>query len=247
MKQIESFLGVPVDVITEAEVIQKAKLALQKKEQLRITSVNPQISLECQNHPKAKKYIEEAQIRIPDGIGIVKASRILGGKIIERVTGYDVMIKLLSLANEEKKKIFLYGAKPDVVLAAKKEIEREYPFLSVVGAVDGYGSLSEEELVQKIQETQPDFLFVALGFPKQEEWIERNCAQLGSMIIEDVGGSFDVISGFVSRAPEWIQKIHCEWLYRSLTQKGKWMRIVQVPIFLGKIYRQKLKRKDEVN
>lgn len=234
----EYYLNVPVDVITLDDIMTHVSQYIENNQQMTITSVNPQIVLEAHRYPEVLSYIQNATYRLPDGIGIVKASQLCEGQITERVTGIDVMMQLLSYANEHKEKIFLYGAKKEVVTKAATVIEQDYPGLSVVGAVDGYGSMSDKEIVSMINQSGATFLFVAKGFPLQEEWLAQYSEQLNVNIIEDVGGSFDVISGFVKRAPQWIQKMNLEWLYRSITQKGRLNRIFQIPVFLWQVKKE---------
>src|SRR5699024_7331737 len=143
------------------------------------------------------------------------ASKLTGGKIKERVTGFDLMIKLLENGNSNKRSAFFYGAKPEILHAALKNIELKYPNLVIAGGIDGYTSMTEEEVVDQINRTSPDFLFVAMGFPRQELWLNRNVSKLDVKIFQDVGGSFDVLSGTVKRAPKFFLDYHLEWLYRS--------------------------------
>ena len=234
----EHYLNIPVDVLSLADILQEVPHYIEENKQMTITSVNPQIVLEAHHYPEVVHYIERATYRLPDGIGIVKASQLCEGEIVERVTGVDVMMALLDYANVHHEKIFLYGAKATVVKKAADVITRDYPGLEVVGAVDGYGSVDDETLVSLINRSKATFLFVAKGFPLQEEWLARHCEKLNVNIIEDVGGSFDVISGAVSRAPEWIQRLNLEWLYRSVTQKGRLGRIAQLPVFLWQVKKE---------
>lgn len=241
--QTEYFLKVPVDVVTYDDITQSVPKYIQENKQMTIASVNPQIILKSTKHDLAMKYINEAVYRIPDGIGIVKASKMNGGEIKERVTGIELMYKLLEVANDMEEKIFLYGAHPLVVKKAKAAIIEKYPKLEVAGTINGYTSMSDEEIVKEINQSQAKFLFVALGFPKQEEWIYKNASELNVNILEDVGGSLDVISGTVKRAPNWMINHHLEWLYRSLTSPKHFKRLFQVPVFMWKIWRTK-ERKD---
>ncbi len=161
-------------------------------------------------------------------------SKLLGGQIKERVAGIELMYRFLEYANTYKKSIFLYGAKPEVVADAAEKIQNDYPNLILSGRIDGYTDLSETEIIEKINYSKPDFLFVALGFPKQEEWLARNIPQLDASVFQDVGGSFDVFSGHVKRAPQFFIDVHLEWLYRSLTDRKRFKRILQLPIFVIK-------------
>ncbi|GMG69051.1 WecB/TagA/CpsF family glycosyltransferase [Tetragenococcus halophilus] len=230
----EEIMGFPVDVITYNEIIKDLPEYLQSDKKMSAISVNPQIIVEGQNRSEIYEFIKKSTHRVPDGIGIVLVSKLLGGQIKERVAGIELMYRFLEYANTYKKSIFLYGAKPEVVADAAEKIQNDYPNLILSGRIDGYTDLSETEIIEKINYSKPDFLFVALGFPKQEEWLARNIPQLDASVFQDVGGSFDVFSGHVKRAPQFFIDVHLEWLYRSLTDRKRFKRILQLPIFVIK-------------
>lgn len=237
---IEEFLGVPVDVIQYEDIISQVEHFIEANRQMRITSVNPQVVVEVTQYPEILQYIKQSTFRIPDGIGIVKASQMRHGQIKERLTGIELMYQLLAKANELHESIFLYGARPEVVKRAAENIQKDYPNLTIAGVIDGYTDLSEEEVVKAINYSKATFLFVALGFPKQEAWLARNAGELNANIIEDVGGSLDVISGEVKRAPKIFQQLNLEWLYRSISRPGRLGRLFQIPVFLWKVKREKV-------
>lgn len=228
-------MGIPIDQITYETILTDVKYCfLESDKQLILASVNPQIMVESHKHPEVVTFLEQSSHRIPDGIGIVIVSKLTGGKIKERVTGFDLMIKLLEYANQEHKSAFFYGARPEVLTATLENIAKEYPNLSIVGGIDGYTTMTEEQIVKEINQVQPDFLFVALGFPRQELWLQRNRSKLAVKIFQDVGGSFDVISGAVKRAPQFYLDHHLEWLYRSISNPKRIGRIFQLPVFVVK-------------
>lgn len=231
----ELIMGIPVDYITYESIIEDVDDHLfTGTTKMIIASVNPQIIVESKKYPEAIVFLEKSTHRIPDGIGIVLASKLTGGKIKERVTGFDLMIKLLENCDSNKRSTFFYGAKPEILDAALKNIELKYPNLVIAGGIDGYTSMTEEEVVEQINRTSPDFLFVAMGFPRQELWLNRNVSKLDVKIFQDVGGSFDVLSGTVKRAPKFFLDYHLEWLYRSLSNPKRIGRIFQLPVFLMK-------------
>lgn len=242
-------MGIPVDQITYETVVHDVVDCLQENNQkLVIASVNPQIIVEAKKYPEIIDFINESSHRIPDGIGIVIVSKLTKGKITERVTGFDLMIRLLELADQEHKSAFFYGAKPEVLDAAIKNIRESYPNITIAGGIDGYTSLTEEQVVDQINQSKPDFLFVALGFPRQELWLKRNIPRLQVSVFQDVGGSFDVISGYVNRAPQIFLDYHLEWLYRSLSNPQRIGRIFQLPVFVCKSLWWKTKKvKDKSN
>lgn len=231
----ERIMGIPVDYITYDSVMNDVEEFMTSGlGKMIIASVNPQIMVEAKKYPEAITFIEKSTHRIPDGIGIVIASKLTGGKITERVTGFDLMIKLLEYGDKNKQSAFFYGAKPEVLKDALKNIKLQYPGLVIAGGIDGYTSLSDEEVVERINVTKPDFLFVAMGFPRQELWLNRNIPRLDVKVFQDVGGSFDVLSGNVKRAPQVFLDYHLEWLYRSLSDPKRIGRIFQLPVFLVK-------------
>ncbi len=241
----ERIMGIPVDNLTYANIISDVSHYIENNRKMTIISVNPQIVLDANEYPDVISLLEESSHRIPDGIGIVFVSKLTGGSIKERVAGFDLMLKLLSYADNNDNSIFLYGAKPDVLEDAKRQVGLKYSNIKIVGAIDGYTTLSDEEVVSIINQTKPDFLFVALGFPKQEQWLARNINRLDVKIFQDVGGSFDVLSGHVKRAPKIFIDLHLEWLYRSLSDPLRIGRIIQVPIFLFKSLRYNWRASDK--
>ncbi|GAA3014037.1 WecB/TagA/CpsF family glycosyltransferase [Tetragenococcus solitarius] len=242
----EEIMGVPVDVLTYDDIVNDLPNYLNNNgKKMSAISVNPQIIVEGQKYPEIYPFIKRSTHRIPDGIGIVLVSKLIGGQIKERVAGIELMYRFLEYANKEKKSIFLYGAKPAVVDDAALQIKKNYPDLKLSGKIDGYTNLTEEEIIQKINLACPDFLFVALGFPKQEEWLARNIPRLDVSVFQDVGGSFDVLSGHVKRAPQFFINVHLEWLYRSLSDPKRFKRILQLPLFVIKSLCWKVCIKDD--
>jgi len=204
----EKIMGFPVDTINYDDVIDDLPKYLQTDKKMSAISVNPQIIIEGQDYPEIQEFVKKSTHRIPDGIGIVLVSKLTGGQIKERVAGIELMFRFLDYANAYKKSIFLYGAKPQVVSDAAEQIKKDYPNLILSDKIDGYTNFSEEEVVERINKVKPDFLFVALGFPKQEEWLARNIERLDVSVFQDVGGSFDVLSGHVKRAPQFFIDTH---------------------------------------
>lgn len=227
-------MDIPVDVITYEDVVKDLPLYLNTSKKMSVISINPQIIVESQNYPEIVDFIKKSTHRIPDGIGIVFVSKLTGGRIKERVAGIELMEQFLTYANENEKSAFFYGAKREVLKDAIVNIKSDYPNLKIAGSIDGYTELSEEKVVAIINQVKPDFVFVALGFPKQEEWLSRNITKIDASVFQDVGGSLDVLSGNVKRAPNFFIKYHLEWLYRSISNPQRFGRILQLPIFVIK-------------
>ncbi|MBU5268060.1 WecB/TagA/CpsF family glycosyltransferase [Virgibacillus proomii] len=216
---------------------------IEKKKKTFVITANPEIVMRANKNRELMQHIQLATFVVADGIGIVKAAKILKQPLPERVTGYDTMIELLKIANNNSYKIFLLGAKQTTLKKAIDKINMEYPNIKIVGSQDGYFNWEENDISERIMQLKPDITFVALGSPKQENWIASNFSYFEHGIFIGVGGSFDVISGTVKRAPVLFQKLNLEWLYRLMKQPSRWKRMLVLPQFAIKIFKQKLKGK----
>jgi len=241
----EKIMGISVNQVTYDDILNELPYYLQTNKKMTVTSVNPQIIVEGQKYPEIIQFIEGSTHRIPDGIGIVMVSRMTGGKIKERVAGFEMMVKFLEYANQHNQRVFFYGAKPDVLQDALKNIREKYPKLQIVGGIDGYTTLTEEQVINKMNIAQPDFVFVALGFPRQEQWLSKNIDRVQASVFQDVGGSFDVLSGHVKRAPKFFIDYNLEWLYRSLSNPKRIGRVFQLPVFVIKSLWWKFRQKNK--
>ncbi|WP_341285138.1 WecB/TagA/CpsF family glycosyltransferase [Priestia megaterium] len=198
-----------------------------------IVAINPEKIMHGTKDQELKELLNSATYQIPDGHGIVVLSKRQGGNIKERVTGCDLFQQLCELAAKEGKKVFLYGAKPGVAEQTKSILEQRYSGLNVVGTLDGF-VMDKTLIIDTINEAKPDFLFVALGSPAQEKWIKENMNQLDAHIFQGVGGSFDVVSGNIKRAPKWMQKTGLEWLHRVILEPKRMIRIIRLSLFLAR-------------
>ncbi len=179
---------------------------------------------------------------IADGIGLVKTGKMLNFDIKERIPGVDVALELFKLANKYQKKVYLYGAKQEVITAMEKLIKESYPNIVLVGAKNGYTNDSSE-VFEDMLKKEPDVVLVALGMPKQEELIYKYLDQFNKGIFVGVGGSFDVLSGMKKRAPKIFIKLNLEWLYRILKEPKRFKRFYDNNVkFIGEV--QKLKKKE---
>ncbi|BDR57177.1 WecB/TagA/CpsF family glycosyltransferase [Xylocopilactobacillus apis] len=213
---------------------------IDSKQNTFIVTANPEIVMYARSHPNFAELIRTASFITPDGIGIIYAGKKLNTPLQERITGFDTFLFLLKIAQEKKLKVLFYGAKPEVIAALKEKAAAEYPDIKVAGAFDGY--LSDPAPVQqKIKENQPDLVFVALGAPKQEEFIKNNF-HLTNAIWMGIGGSFDAFTGKVKRAPKVIQKINLEWLYRLVTNPSRFKRYLAIPKFMHVVKKTKKDR-----
>lgn len=222
-------LNLNVDDLTYSSIIDNINTA---SSQIVISSVNPEIVLACEDDLHLAKIINESDLRIADGIGVVWAVKRNYSKNIERITGIDLMDEILK-SELKSKRIFLYGAAPGVSQKAMDNLNEKYN-CNIVGCCDGYSA--NDEVISKINLAKAEIIFVGLGCPKQEMWINENKDKLNDCeVIMGVGGSFDVFSGNIKRAPALIQKLHLEWLYRLFLQPKRIFRQLSLITFVLKV------------
>ncbi|MBB5149827.1 WecB/TagA/CpsF family glycosyltransferase [Ureibacillus thermosphaericus] len=232
----ETVLGIQVNTENYDELIEQIFQRIERKEKSLIVAINPEKIMKAKEDPALKKLLNEAEFQIPDGIGVILASKIQKGQISERVTGVDLMMRLCEEAATKQKSIFLYGGKPGVAASAAEKLKELYPGIQIAGIQHGYET-DNEKVISKINEAKPDILFVAMGSPKQENWINANRDQLYPTIYQGVGGSFDVLAGNVKRAPKAFQKVGLEWFYRLMMEPKRIKRQMALPKFLLEVVR----------
>lgn len=231
----EKYLGVSVSPYTYEEIIDDLQRRMAEGLQSTVIAVNPEKVITANRNPVVKELINDSTYQIPDGIGIVLASKMRHGDVRERVTGVDMMGRLLQFAADKGHGVFFYGAKEEVVRTAKEKLEASIPNLRVVGYANGYVE-DQQALLEQIRESGAALLFVALGSPRQELWIKDHMAELPNIkVFQGVGGSFDVYSGRVKRAPAFYRKLGLEWLYRLAKEPKRIKRQLALPKFLWKV------------
>ena len=227
----ESILGFDVCNINKDRLLNYVMNDFKNGENLMIVNINPEIIAKNYKNCEIREKFNKEKYQIPDGIGIVYASKIKKGNIKQRITGIDFMLDICKISNNYNGSIFLYGAKPGIAKKAKEELEKKYTRINIVDVCDGY--TDEEIVINKINSSNANILFVGLGSPKQEDFIYRNKEKLQNIkLFMPVGGSLDIISNTIKRAPEWMIKLNLEWLYRLLRQPQRFFRQLSIIKFI---------------
>lgn len=229
-----NILGVYVNKYTMEQAVQKAAELIEADGLSMIFTPNSEILLYASNNPDFTQVLNQADMIIPDGIGVVYGARILGEPLKERVAGYDLVCNLLPIMAQKGQSVYLLGAKPSVAEQAAANLTEKYPGLVIAGIHDGYFK-DDEEVIADINKANPDFLMVCLGFPKQEQWIFDNRDKLNARLAIGAGGCLDVFAGTVARAPEFYCKHGIEWLYRLVKQPSRFVRMLALPKFGFKV------------
>jgi N-acetylglucosaminyldiphosphoundecaprenol N-acetyl-beta-D-mannosaminyltransferase len=205
-------------------------------------AVNPEKNFSVPRDPQLHKVFRDADLLIPDGIGVVLAARILYRVRLKRVPGVEMMEEICRLSAGKGYKVFIYGAKEEVSAKSVEILQKRYPSLEIVGRANGYVSPEEmPTLIEQINDSGAQVLFLALGSPRQENWFAKYSDQLHTVrVCQGIGGTLDTIAGTVKRAPRLWCRYNLEWLYRLLAEPQRIARQKVLPIFAYRVLRTKL-------
>ncbi len=226
-----SVLGVSFDPVSPGEAARLGREMLSSGKGCYVVTPNPEIVFEARKDKKYADVISKADLVIADGIGVVYASKILGGIKLQKVPGFEFSVSMLLYAAAEGLPVFFLGGKPGVAEAAAENLKKEYPGLKICGTRDGYFN-PDEPVAEEIARSGAALVFVCLGFPKQEFWMAENRLKTGAALHIGLGGTLDVLAGKAQRAPESWQKRGLEWLYRLIKEPRRIKRQWKLPFFM---------------
>lgn len=243
MDSIKIF-GTKIHNITFEEAIKEVEGYLKGNDLKVIYTPNPEIVMGAKDDHKLREIINNGDMITADGIGLIYASKIKRKPLKERVTGYDLSMRLLNIANENNYSLYLLGGKDGVAKAAAENIKSSYKNIKIAGYHHGYfkgshnGNYNSEEevkLIEDMNSSNPDIIFVGLGFPKQEIWIDNNRHRIKGRVIIGNGGVMDVLSGNLKMTPDIYRKLGLEWLHRLIREPSRIKRQIVIPKFIFKV------------
>lgn len=235
-----SIFGVEIFNITFEEAIDIVKDFLKEDKLHTIVTPNTEIVMDAKNNPEIREIINKKDLVVADGIGLIYGSKIRKKPLKERVTGFDISMKLLEIAKQEGYSVYLLGTKEEIVKKAYDNLMEDEE-LNVVGYHNGYfkgahlgikNHEEEQSVINEINELKPDIIFLGMGYPKQELWMEENQDKLNSKIIIGNGGVIDILAGEAKRAPKIFIKLNLEWFYRLISDPSRIKRQMAIPKFL---------------
>jgi N-acetylglucosaminyldiphosphoundecaprenol N-acetyl-beta-D-mannosaminyltransferase len=232
-----NILGIPVHAVTTAGALQQVRCFMAEPRLHQIATVNPEFVMAAQQDAAFRYVLRQADLCLPDGVGLLLASRWMGRPLPARVPGSEFVYHLAETAAKEGWPLFLLGAAPGVAEAAAAVFQRLYPGLIVAGTYAGSPAPAENDaIVQRINDSGAQLLYVAYGAPRQDKWIERNRHTLTNVrLAMGVGGALDFVSGRAIRAPQWVQNLGLEWLDRLIRQPWRWRRMLALPRFAWRV------------
>ena len=239
-------LGINFDNVNMNDAINQCNEFINSNTSHLVVTPNPEMVMLAKENSEFKDILNQASLVIPDGIGIIKGANILGTPLKERVAGYDLICNLLALYQDGSHTFYFWGGKPGIAEMAKQKMEEKYPRIKILGVDDGYfDEVKKQEIIAKIRNAKPDILLVGLGMLKQEkviyELLRENLFKIGI----GCGGSLDVLSGTVKRAPKLFIKLHMEWSWRLIKQPSRIGRMMVLPKFLKEVKKIAKQKKSE--
>ncbi|MGM9566888.1 MAG: WecB/TagA/CpsF family glycosyltransferase [Clostridia bacterium] len=232
-------LGLKVHHVDMEESLAFLDEALSGDDFTRVITLNAEIAYGAYGDEELTSLINTADLVTPDGSGILWAASCYGVPMTERVCGIDLLTALLEKYSDGSRGFYFLGAKPEIAALAAEKIRNQYPNLRCCGYHDGYfGRENSEAMADVIAKSGAEILIAAMGAPFQDRWIAEYGSRCGVKVGIGVGGSLDVISGAVKRAPVFFQKMRLEWLYRLLTDFSRWKRIMALPKFMRLVKKQ---------
>lgn len=239
MTKTECF-GIPFDDGSPDELVAKAFSLIGADRGVYAVTPNPEIVLAAGENPVLRDAILSADLILPDGVGLIWASKILGMPIHHRLPGIDFASKMLEETAERAGSVYLLGARPGLAQRAGENLSLCFPGLRIAGAHHGYFSAAEEEsLLEEIRQSSAELLFVCLGSPRQELWMKKYCAELPGVLMIGLGGALDVYSGRIRRAPSLWRRLGLEWLFRLLQEPKRITRMIRLPGILWAAMKEK--------
>ncbi|HXZ04847.1 MAG TPA: WecB/TagA/CpsF family glycosyltransferase [Ktedonobacteraceae bacterium] len=210
-----------------------------------IVTVNTEFVMAAQKNLRFRQTINRATLAVADGIGIVWATRFIGFPTPERITGTDTLVALAKRCAEKGYRLYLLGAAPGIAEQAGVYLQALAPGLQIAGTYAGSPATAEEDaIIERIHAANADILCVAYGAPAQDLWICRNLSRLPAAVAIGVGGAYDFLSGRQRRAPQTLQRLGLEWLYRLYREPWRWKRMLAIPRFMLEILLRGRKKYD---
>jgi N-acetylglucosaminyldiphosphoundecaprenol N-acetyl-beta-D-mannosaminyltransferase len=238
-------LNIWVDPVSREEALQTVRGYLESGTGPHsIIASNPEKNFSAPKDPVLYECYKNADLLLPDGIGMVIAANLLYGTSLERVPGSEFIFDICKLARDEGYKVYIYGSREEVNKQSVEVLKERYPGLNIAGRSNGY--VKDEDmpaLVEQINESEADILFVALGSPRQEKWFAAYKDTLKHVrVCQGIGGTLDTIGGNVKRAPEFWCRCNLEWLYRLLSEPKRIKRQRVLPMFAFLVFKKWLKK-----
>ena len=235
-------MGIAFDNVTMEEALARACELLTLARAAYVVTPNAEIACEAMHDEDLRALLNGADMVLPDGAGVVLASKILKKPLRQKVAGVDFAAGLLQELSKTGGRLYLLGSKPGVAEQAAQKMLAQNPGLVICGMADGYFK-DEDDVVRRINEAAPDVLFVCLGAPKQEIFMQAHQKELHVHLMVGLGGTLDAFAGTVKRAPKWMIRLNLEWLYRLIKEPKRFRRMLRLPKYILAVVAERIRGK----
>jgi N-acetylglucosaminyldiphosphoundecaprenol N-acetyl-beta-D-mannosaminyltransferase len=239
MRERVKILDVLIDKVDTQRALARVAEFVEADTNKLIVTPNSEMIVQSEDDLKLQEIINRADLALPDGAGVVLASQILGESLPERVPGIDLVQNLFQLGVERDYSFYFLGAAPNVAKLAQKRVLERYSALEINYHHGYLTRLLEEKVINDIMENEPNILLVGMGVPLQEKWLAKHLTKFDGIVGIGVGGAFDILAGTKSRAPDLMQQLKLEWLYRLLQEPRRIGRTLRLPKFIMQVLRQR--------
>lgn len=240
----EKIMGVAFDNVSKEEAVAIGCKYMVSENTDYVVTPNAEIVYAAQNNNDLMNVLNHASMVLPDGVGVIYASKLLHHPLKEKVAGIEFGTAMIAKCAENNWKLFLLGAKPGVAEKAADKLQKDYSGLIIAGTNDGY--FTDDDIVaKKIRESKADLVLVCLGAPKQEFWMAKHGEATGAKLLCGLGGSLDIFAGISERAPDIWVKLGMEWAYRLVKEPWRIKRQLSLPKFIFAIIGEKIAKKHD--
>ena len=233
-------LGVSYDNVTMEEALARGRQILQGERTCYCVTPNAEMAYEALQDEGFRRLLNGAELVLPDGAGVILGAKLLKTPLKQKVAGIEFAQNMLSVMEELGSRLYLLGSRPGVAELAGKKMLEKHPKLQICGMADGYFK-DEAEVVEKINTAQADAVYVCLGSPKQEYFMQKHREALSAKLLCGLGGTLDGIAGTVKRAPRWMIRLQLEWLYRLIKEPRRFKRMLRLPKFIFAAVKKRMK------
>jgi N-acetylglucosaminyldiphosphoundecaprenol N-acetyl-beta-D-mannosaminyltransferase len=232
--------NIPISKMDMNQTVQYLRDRVEKRLTTQVITANPIMLMAALEDDQYKLVMQQAELIVPDGAGLVWAAKRIKNPVRERVAGIDLMMKLVEMAEDRQWKVYFMGASDPVIREAVSNLMKQFPRMIIAGYRDGYFTDADDaQVLEDLRKANPDLLFVGRAANQQEPWLCKYKDQLSIPVMIGVGGSFDVLSGKLKRAPKLWQSLRLEWLYRLLQEPWRYKRMFAIPKFMWRILKKR--------
>lgn len=233
-------LGVQYDNVTMEEALERGREILDGHKTCYCVTPNAEMAYEALHDETFRNLLNGAELVLPDGAGVVLGAKLLKTPLKQKVAGIEFAQNMLPIMAQMGSRLFLLGSKPGVAELAAAKMTEQNPDLIICGMADGYFT-DELRILNQINESGADVLYVCLGSPKQEYFMQKYQKALGVKLMCGLGGTLDGIAGTVKRAPKWMIRLQLEWLYRLIKEPRRFKRMLRLPKFIFAALKKRMK------